>query len=102
MRSQPRFRESRRGFGGPAQNCEKNFQMAACSSDHSMWPPGKRHQVLGTTQPSYCMQPFGETDFVVVAHLFRVAYLSKKALPRLVRTKVSASPWKAMIATGWS
>src|SRR5512135_3290661 len=56
--------------------------------------------MLGTAQPSYWTQPLGVTFWVVVPHLLRVANLSKNALPRLVATKVSESPWKAMMATG--
>jgi hypothetical protein len=48
----------------PHQNCEKNFQIAAGSSDHCVCPPGNRHQMLGTTQPWYWTQPLGDTGCV--------------------------------------
>jgi hypothetical protein len=34
-----------------SQNCEKNFQMAAGSSDQVVCPPLNRHQVLDAAQP---------------------------------------------------
>src|SRR6185369_2302416 len=75
--------------------------MAAGSSDQVVCPPGNRHQVLEAVQPWYWTHPLGVTAWVWVPHLFRARYLSKKALPRLVRTKSSASPWKAMIGTAF-
>jgi hypothetical protein len=36
--------------GEPAQNCEKNFQIAWGSGDHASCEPENRHQMLGSSQ----------------------------------------------------
>jgi len=82
------------------QNCEKNFQIAAGSSDQVVCPPENKHHVVGTSHPWYSTQPFGVTGCVWVPQWFLAAYRSKNALPSEVATNVSASPWKAMMGRG--